>query len=90
MTTKEQIIKDFQEYNDDANKNWADEKILQLCNYSEEDGVTKLTISIGKWRTTYHDLVVDDEGIQVKQQSAHNRLLEDVIHYVLNPIFFPQ
>lgn len=90
MTTKEKIIQEFQDYNDDANKNWADDKILQLCNYSEENCITKLTVSIGKWKTTYHDLVVDDEGIQVKQQSANNRLLEDVIHYVLNPIFFPQ
>jgi len=88
MTTKEQIIKDFKEYNEDANRNWANEKILELCNYKKEGDVTKLTIGIGKWDTTYHDLVVDEEGIECKQQSAPNKLLDDVIHYILNPIFF--
>lgn len=88
MTTREQIIKDFNEYNEDANRNWDDEKILQLCNYKEEGDVTKLTISIGKWETTYHDLVVDEEGIEIEKQSADNKLLETVIHYILNPIFF--
>jgi len=88
MTTKEQIINDFNEYNEDADSRWEDEKILKLCNYREEDDVTYLTISIGKYDTTFHDIVVDSEGIAIKQQSAHNKLLDDVITYILNPIFY--
>lgn len=88
MTTKEQIISTFSQYNDDANSRWEDEKILELCNYKETGDTTELTVSIGKHDTTFHDLVVDSEGITIKQQSADNPLIEDVIHYILNPIFF--
>ena len=88
MTTKEEIIDTFSQYNDDANSRWEDEKILELCNYKEDGDTTELTVSIGKDDTTFHDLVVDSEGIAIKQQSDNNPLIEDVIHYILNPIFF--
>ena len=88
MTTEEQITSTFSQYNDDANSRWEDEKILELCNYKETGDTTELTVSIGKHDTTFHDLVVDTEGITIKQQSANNPLIEDVIHYILNPIFF--
>ena len=88
MTTKEQIISTFSQYNDDANSRWEDEKIIELCNYKETGDTTELTVSIGIDNTTFHDLVVDTEGIAIKRQSANNPLIEDVIHYILNPIFF--
>ncbi len=88
MKTKEQIDKAFNELNEDANKRWENEKILELCNYKEEEGTTKLTVGIGKFDTTFHDLVVDGDGIEIVRQSAKNRIIEDVITYVLNPIFF--
>ena len=89
MELKERIIKEFNEYNEDANSRWEDEKILELCNYEEEGETTKLTISIGKWEKTFHDLIVEEEGIELKSESAPNSLLEDVVHYIINPIFFP-
>lgn len=88
MTTKEEIIKTFNELNEDANSRWEDERILELYKYEEEGDVTKLTVGIGKWDTTYHDLVVDGDGIKVVRESETNGLLEDVIHYFLNPIFY--
>lgn len=36
MTTKEQIIKDFNELNEDAKTRWENHKLLELCNYSED------------------------------------------------------
>ena len=88
MTTREQIASTFGQYNEDANSRWENEKILKLCNYKEFGDTTELTVAIGKHDTTFHDLVVDAEGIAIKQQSADNPLIEDVIHYILNPIFF--
>ena len=88
MTTKEEIEKTFKELNDDANKRWENERILELCNYKEEGDIIKLTVGIGKFDTTYHDIVVDDEGIEVVRQSEKNKIIDDVIHYFLNPIFF--
>lgn|GEM_PF-6286433 len=85
---KEEIIKAFLELNEDANKNWQNEKILSLCNYDDKNGEIKLTVSIGRNDTTYHDLLVEDDGIRIVQQSKENNLLDDVIHYVLNPIFY--
>lgn len=89
MELREKIISDFNEYNEDANSRWEDEKILELCNYNEDGETTTLTISIGKWDKTFHDLVVNDEGIELKSESSPNSLLEDAVHYILNPIFFP-
>lgn len=88
MTTKEQIIKAFNELNEDANSRWENEKILELCNYKEDGDTTTLTVGIGKWDTTFHDLVIDNEGIEIKQQSDNNPLVEDVINHILYPIFF--
>lgn len=88
MSIKEQIIKDFNELNEDANSRWENEKILELCDYKEDGDETRLTIGIGKWDTTFHDLVVDEEDIRIERQSNENPLLEDVITYTLNPIFF--
>jgi len=87
MTTKEQIIKAFNELNEDANSRWEDEKILELCNYKEDGDTTTLTVGIGKWDTTFHDLVIDNEGIEIKQQSEKNKLLDDVIE-IIKPYFF--
>lgn len=89
MELREKIISDFKEYNEDANSRWENEKILELCNYKEDGEVTTLTISIGKWDKTFHDLEVTEEGIELKSESQPNSLLEDVVHYILNPIFFP-
>lgn len=88
MTTKEQIIDAFNQYNEDANSRWEDEKILKLYNYKETDDRTMLTVGVGKNDTTFHDLVVNDEGISIRQQTGPNPLIDDVIHYILNPIFF--
>ena len=87
MTTKEQIIKAFNELNEDANSRWENERILELCNYKEDGDTTTLTVGIGKWDTTFHDLVIDNEGIEIKQQSAKNKLLDDVIE-IIKPYFF--
>jgi len=87
MTTKEQIINAFNELNEDANRRWENEKILELCNYKEDGDTTMLTIGIGKWDTTFHDLVIDSEGIEIKQESEKNKLLDDVIE-VIKPFFF--
>ena len=87
MTTKEQIIKAFNELNEDANSRWENEKILELCSYKEDGDITTLTVGIGKWDTTFHDLVIDNEGIEIKQQSAKNKLLDDVIE-IIKPYFF--
>ena len=87
MTTKEQIIKAFNELNEDANSRWEHEKILELCDYKEDGDTTTLTVGIGEWDTTFHDLVIDNEGIEIKQQSAKNKLLDDVIE-IIKPYFF--
>lgn len=87
MTTKEQIIKAFNELNKDANSRWENEKILELCSYKEDGDTTMLTVGIGKWDTTFHDLVIDNEGIEIKQQSEKNKLLDDVIE-IIKPYFF--
>ena len=88
MNTKELIIKHFSEYNEDANRNWANEKILGLCNYKDDSGTVTITVSIGRWKTTYHDLVIDESGIKVKAQSGHNKYLDSVIVNIIHPIFF--
>lgn len=88
MTTKGQIIKAFNDLNEDAKSRWEDEKLLELCNFSENSDETKLTVGIGKFEQTFHDLVIDPEGITIKSQSAKNDIIEDVIEYVLKPIFF--
>ena len=87
MTTKEQIIKAFNELNEDANSRWEHEKILELCDYKEDGDTTTLTVGIGKWDTTFHDLVIDNDGIEIKQQSEKNKLLDDVIE-IIKPYFF--
>ena len=89
MTNKEQIIKDFSELNEDARSRWDYDKLLELLDYKEDGDKIKLTVGIGRrYDQTYHDLVIDDEGIRIKAETERNTILYDVINYVLKPIFF--
>lgn len=90
MTNKEQIIKDFSELNEDAKSRWDYNKLLELCDYKEDGDKIRLTVGIGRrgFYQTYHNLVIDDEGIRIKAETARNTTLYDVINYVLKPIFF--
>ena len=86
---KEELKELFINLNAESQKSWEDEKYLELLECKEIDEEVHLSLSIGRWESqTFHDVVVDQEGWEVKQQSASSPILEDVMHYFIMPAIF--
>lgn len=85
----EQIIRNkFAELNESASAKWEDNKELSLERYKNENGNIYITIGIGKWNTTYHDVQIDTQSLKyvVIRESKRNAILYDVILYVIMPL----
>lgn len=85
---KEKILEAFAELNEEARAKWEDHKIIELLCYEEGDFSTTIEIAIGRWERTYHTLTADEGGIHIVGESSYNPITDEIIMYVLNPIFY--
>ena len=72
--------------NEEAKKDWKDERIYTIesfiLNKKEE---ILITISIGRWDTTFHDIIINDEGWKIIKQSEKNHLLDIIVDNFIIP-----
>lgn len=83
----EKLNKAVAAYNASAEKEWANEKIVTVWQLEEEGEGWLLNLSIGKFSQSYHNVYITDEGWSVRAESEPNELLDDVMTYIVMPVF---
>lgn len=87
-TTEQKLREAIAQMNESAEEKWQNERIIGLDKFKETEEGYEMEISLGKFEPTYHDVVVTPEGWRIKRQSYRNRILNDVMQYVVVPELF--
>lgn len=62
MLTERKVLRYIRELNESASKDWRDDRHMTLLKYADDGEEIKLTISMGKYDTTYYHISINQDG----------------------------
>lgn len=83
---KEDLKNAIAELNESAEKDWRNDRIIELYDISCDDSCVCIYMAIGKFEHTYHRVKCSNEGWSISDESHPDRVLNDIMEYVVMPI----
>lgn len=83
---KDDLKSAIAELNESAEKDWRNDRIIELGDISFDDSGVNIFFAIGKFSETFHTVKCSTDGWRILDESCPNRVLSDVMEYVVMPI----